>query len=525
MGAGAGCPVRRVRPGAYVFLFLCFALIVCATHLPHLGLPFHWDELGHFIPAARDLYREGLWIPRSAEPNVHPPGLMLYLAGVWSVFGYSIPVTRAAMLLLASAAALVVFLLAIQLCRGVRGAPAFSAVVLVLLSPLVYTQAMLAQLDLPAMLLTCWALLCFLQARFRSAALVSTALVLVKETGLVVPAVFAFWLWREGRLRQALYFLVPLAALSGWLAALAVSTGHVFGSSEFTRYNVFFALQPMRAGASLLRRLYYLAAGNFHWAGWAAVWWAARHQHTYSHQAWKVAATLGAAHVLAVSLLGGAALERYLLPVLPLIYIAMAAAWSASASRWMRLSQGLVMAGFVLCLFVNPPYPFPYENNLAAVDFVRLHQSAAGFLERHFAQRTVTTAWPLSAALRHPEYGYVSRSLAVRELPDFSASRVEALDPAEVEVFVLYSREWDPAVNLWRWGWFRALQHRYYGWEPPASPELMEDRFQLREVARWDRRGQWIAVYARVGGLPAKLRATGAAPGGGLAQPPRPGGA
>ncbi len=500
MEAGEDRRARRVRPDTYLFFLACFALIVFATHLPHLDLPLYWDEAGYFAPAARDLHLRGLWIPRSAVPNVHPPGLMLYLAGVWSLLGYSVEATRAAMLLVSAAAMLVVFLLAIELCRGLRGAPAIGAVLLMLVSPLVYMQGMLAQLDLPAMLLTCWALLCFLQGRFLAAALVSTALVLVKETGAAAPAVFAFWLWRQGKLRQALYFLAPVAALGGWLLLLAVKTGHLFGNTEFTDYNVFFALHPLRIGAALLRRLYYLLLGNFHWAGWLAVWWAARRQRIFAQPSWKVAGTLAVAQVAVVSLLGGAVLERYLLPVLPLMYIAMAAAWTTSSSRWMRLSQGVVMAGLLACLFVNPPYPFPYENNLAAVDFVRLHESAAQFLEEQCAGRTITTAWPLSAALRRPEYGYVSRRLAVREIADFSASRVRALEAAKVDVFVLYSREWDPPVNLWNFRWFRAVRHRFYGWEPPVSPREVEARFQLREVARWSRRGQWIAVYVRRAG-------------------------
>jgi hypothetical protein len=97
----------------------------------------------------------------------------------------------------------------------------------------------------------------------------------------------------------------------------------------------------------------------------------------------------------------------------------------------------------------------------------------------------------------------VSRRLAVREIADFSASRVRALEAAKVDVFVLYSREWDPPVNLWNFRWFRAVRHRFYGWEPPVSPREVEARFQLREVARWSQRGQWIAVYVRrVGARP-----------------------
>lgn len=497
MGAAAGGPARRTRPETYLFFLAAFALVVFASHLPYLDLPFHWDEAGYFIPAARDLWLHGLWVPRSATPNVHPPGLLLYLVSMWSLAGYSIPVTRAAMLLLTAAAALVVFLLAIQLCRGLRGVPAIWAVLLVLLSPLAYTQGMLAQLDLPAMLLTAWALLCFLQARYLAAALISTALVLVKETGVVAPAVFALWLWCEGRRREALYFLLPVAALSGWLATLAASTGHVFGDREFTEYNVFYLLHPVRGGAALLRRAYYLLIANFHWAGWLAIWWACRRHVIFSNRAWRVAATLGLAHLLAVSLLGGAVLERYLLPVLPLLYIAMAAAWTTASGWRVRLSQAVVMAGLPLCLFLNPPYPFPYENNLAMVDFVRLHASAAGYLERSYPRSTVTTAWPLSTALRRPEYGYLQRRLTVRELPDFAVSRVRALDPAQVDVFVLYSREWEPELSLWRHGFLRTLRERYWGWEPQISGQELQGRFGLTEVARWQRRGQWIAVFAR----------------------------
>ena len=49
-------------------------------HLPLLTLPFHWDELGQFVPAALDLYRDGAWVPHSTLPNVHPPGVMLITA-------------------------------------------------------------------------------------------------------------------------------------------------------------------------------------------------------------------------------------------------------------------------------------------------------------------------------------------------------------------------------------------------------------------------------------------------------------
>jgi predicted membrane-bound dolichyl-phosphate-mannose-protein mannosyltransferase len=49
------------------------------------------------------------------------------------------------------------------------------------------------------MLFTCLALLLFLQDKIRLAALACAALVLVKETGLLVPLLFGVWLLYEKR--------------------------------------------------------------------------------------------------------------------------------------------------------------------------------------------------------------------------------------------------------------------------------------------------------------------------------------
>src|SRR5690242_6286920 len=95
-------PRRKVRAGTHLLFFTGFAAGVYAIHLPYLALPYFWDEMGQFVPAALDILHDGAWVPHSTVPNVHPPGVMAYLALVWRVFGYSIPATRASMLLLSS---------------------------------------------------------------------------------------------------------------------------------------------------------------------------------------------------------------------------------------------------------------------------------------------------------------------------------------------------------------------------------------------------------------------------------------
>jgi 4-amino-4-deoxy-L-arabinose transferase-like glycosyltransferase len=472
-------PRRRIRPDTYLLFLALFAFIVFLSHAPLLRLPYYWDELGQFIPAALDLFQTGAWIPHSTVPNVHPPGVMAYLAAFWTVAGYSIVHTRVAMLLLASAAVLAAFLLVIELCRNVRGVPAFPAVFLLCVSPLFFAQAMLAQLDMPAMLFACLALLLFLQDKIRLAALACTALVLVKETGLLAPLLFAAWLLHEKRRRDALWFLLPAAALACWLIVLARGAGHLFGNTEFTRYNLYYPFHPVRFAFALGRRLYYLFFQDFHWIGTIAILLAWR-RGVFATRAWRIAWLLIGIHVLFLSVVGGAMLERYLLPVLPLVYAAMVAAMSIYEGALKLVCQIALFAGLIAGNFWNPPYPFPFENNLAFTDFVRLQQTAAEFVARNYPGERIATVWPLTSALSRPEYGYVRNAMPVRSLPDFNAH--------DARIFVLFTRMWEP-----RWTWtkielVRKIWRRFYGYEPePTIPGL--------PVARWERRGQWIAVY------------------------------
>src|ERR1700689_2288879 len=94
--------MRAIRFSTFL-LPVAFALVVFLAHLPYLGLPYFWDELGQFVPAALDILHDGAWIPHSTVPNAHPPAVMAYLALVWRMAGYSITATRWSMLALAAA--------------------------------------------------------------------------------------------------------------------------------------------------------------------------------------------------------------------------------------------------------------------------------------------------------------------------------------------------------------------------------------------------------------------------------------
>lgn len=488
---------RRTRSSSYVLVFVWLGLALFFAHSPFFTLPYFWDELGQFVPAALDIQRDGAWVPHSTVPNVHPPGVMAWLAGVWTVFGYSIPSTRAAMLFLAAIGALFSFLLAVRLCGGFPGTPAFMAIVLLLVDPLFYTQSMMAQLDMPAMVGSVAALWLFFEERHAWAALACTALVLAKETGIVLPVIFLVVLLRRRQLRDASFYVAPFVVLAAWLLVLWRGTGHILGDPGFAQYNVAYALHPVRACLSLIRRIYYLFIADFRWIGTLALIAARRHWRLFWRSDWQIVWVFAIAHVLLVSLLGGAELERYLVPVLPILYIAIAAALSLLPKLWRNLSMAGLALGLIAASFINPPYPFPFENNLAMTDFVELQREAAHALEHSYAKETIYTAWPLTAALRRPEFGYVERPLTASETSDLHASTLSRLSPGAVRVLVLYSRTWEPAWGVLQNPLVRRFLGHFYQYEPQMNEQQCREVLGLTRVGRWSRRGQWVELYAR----------------------------
>lgn len=479
-----------------VVFFLLFTAPLFAIHWPLLDLPFFWDEQGQFIPTALDLLHSGAWVAHSTIPNVHPPGVEAYLVGWYKLFGFSIPVTRAAMLAMAGLALLFTFLLAIELSKDADGAPAFLPPFLLLASPLFYTQSMMAQLDMPAMVFTLLSLVLFIRRKYALCAAACVALVLVKETGIVAPAVFfAILLWRKEWKRAAL-FAVPGIALAAWLLVLHRATGYWLGNPGFAHYNVAYALHPVRIALSFARRVYYIFFAEFRWIGTVVLIWVLRKRKLFGSEAWRVTLAVAGATIVLVSVLGGAELERYVLPVLPVFCIAVSVALTLLPRRAALASTAALFLGLIASLFWNPPYPFPYENNLAMVDFVRLQQTASAYAEDHLKGLTIATAWPYTAGMEDSAYGFVTHKLRVIETNDFHVSSIQNLPDTGYDALITYSRTWAPPGGVIALSLVRRFLTKFYDWQPNITPAECE-ALGLTQVASWKLRGQEADVYVR----------------------------
>jgi 4-amino-4-deoxy-L-arabinose transferase-like glycosyltransferase len=489
-------PPRKAKPQHLFIFFLVFAIPLFLIHLQLLSLPYFWDELGQFIPTALDLVRSGAIVAHSTVPNVHPPGVAAYLALCYKIFGFSIPVTRLAMLLLASVGLLLTFLLAIELSQGAKGAPAFLPPILLLISPLFYTQSMMAQLDMPAMVFTLLALLLFVKRQYVAAMVACAALVLVKETGIVAPFVFLCVLaWRKDW-KRAVLFVAPALVLFGWLAILHAKTGFWLGDAEFGRYNVSYALHPVRMVIALARRVFYLFFGEMRWVGTVVIAVTVRACKSFHTSAWAVVAAVGGLTIVLVSVFGGAELERYLMPVLPLFYIAVSVGLTA-INRPLSIAAAAVIAlSLVFFVVWNPPYPFPFENNYAMVDFVHLQQIAASYAERNLQDRKIATAWPYTDGLRNPDFGYVEHGLTAVETNDFHFSSVDAIPPDNFDTLIIYTREWAPETSVTNYPLVQRFLRHFYQWEPAITAEQCR-KLGLEEKISFTAHGQTVSIFSR----------------------------
>ncbi|MGH9465928.1 MAG: ArnT family glycosyltransferase [Terriglobales bacterium] len=492
MAAGAQPdPVRRASWGLRLAPLGIYVALL-ALHAPLLRLPYFWDEAGYFIVAARDCWRHFWLIPHATLANGHPPLLSLYLSAVWMLTGFHILATRAAMLVWAAALVWAVY----RLAEARLGRQAWIPALLVALSPLVFAQSSLAQLDLPVAALVLWALVGRQRGRPAWETGLLAAACLMKETAIIVPAVLLLYDRRRG-----LRHLVPIGALGLWFVFYHAHTGYWFGNPQYYAYNVGLALGSLpRVLLDLLRRIWQVGFYDGTGALTAvALWalWACRRRQSDDRPGprWPTSWLLViAVYIVFHAVVGGAVLARYLLPALALYIIGVSellvrlprAAW------WATACAAILVASW----FWNPPYPFPYEDNLAYVHFIRLHQAAARELEAHPPAGAIWTAWPATDELTRPALGYVGHRLPIHALQNFSAASLDQVTEAP-PVLYLYSRIYQPRMDLAKDSslWARWSLH-YFGYSGPAPPVAWLRRLHLHPLYRRASHGQWVLLAA-----------------------------
>lgn len=525
---------RKLGAGKAAALFVLFAAALTALHAPLLRLPYFWDEVGYYVPAARDLL-SGSLIPYSTPSNAHPPLVLAWLALCWKAFGQKLLVTRCAMLLLAAFSLLGFFHLARAVSNSVVAA---CSTLLVAIYPVFFVQSSLAQVDLPSAGFIFWGLESYLRRQRLWAALWFSLAVLAKETAVLAPlALFLLWIYQRAIQRispaaakaatpesapvgpaetRALpdgsivwSLAIPALALTLWYAYHYAHTGQVFGNPEFFRYNVQTTLHPLRIFLALLLRAWQtvayldlyvltLACAVAMARRFAPIQDARGERRRIDIPTQFSFLAIAMVYLISLSVIGGAVLARYMLPVVPLVILVCVSTIWRRLPAWKAVLVVVVLA-FLSALFVNPPYGFSLEDNLAYRDYIRLHRPAEAFLQERYPKARVLTAWPASAELTRSYLGYVPTPMQVVRIEDFSMAHVlSAADASSrFDVALVFSTKYQPQRSMLdRWRLWQEWKSRYFGYHLDLTPEATASVLGGNLVYVERRRGQWVGIVA-----------------------------
>jgi 4-amino-4-deoxy-L-arabinose transferase-like glycosyltransferase len=507
-------------------LYPVFFAAVYLSHLTLLRLPYFWDEGGYYIPAAWDFFRTGTLIPVTTVTNAHPPLPSILLAGWWRLSGFVPSGTRTFICMVTAAALLAVY----RLARNLLGTPAAVATtVLTAIYPVWFAQSTLAHADIFAAAFTLWGLSLYLQeasessagaphldsemwasiqARIYTVILFSLA-ALSKETAIVTPVALAIWevflYTRERRLRPhgtwIAALLSPILPLAAWYGYHFHRTGYVFGNPEFLRYNATANLDAHRIALCLYHRLLHLTSHMNLFvpvvcAVAALLIPAIANRTRLSRPVLNAVAVVLMANWIAFSVLGGALLTRYLLPMYPLVLLVCVSVWQRHLRPWYLLAA-LTAAAFLAGIWINPPYAFAPEDNLTYRDMIVLHQRAVGLIAQKWPQATVLTAWPAISELERPELGYTTHPIKAFAIRNFSMEEIEkaAAEPGDYDTALIFSTKWTPprgSVDLSRRN--APADARYFDFHEDVRPAQAAAILHGELVWQAAIRGEWVAI-------------------------------
>ena len=526
--------MRYAETVRYRLLYPVFFAAVYLSHLTLLRLPYFWDEGGYYIPAAWDFFRTGSLIPQTTATNAHPPLPSVLLSGWWHLSGFVPSGTRTLVCMVSAAALLAVFGLGRKLLGSGAGV---ALAVLTAVYPIWFAQSTLAHADIFAAAFTLWGLLVYLGAieptpgprlvreKMVAATLFSLA-ALSKETAVVTPAALAAWegylLLRDRRVigatrSHALWIaalLFPALPLAAWYAYHFHKTGFVFGNPEYFRYNAAANLGVQRIGLCLYHRLLHLTMHMNMFVPVVCTLAALlipviEERHGLGRRLTGAIFAVLAANWAAFSVLGGALLTRYLLPMYPLVLLLCISEWRRRFFRWEWIAV-LSAAGFLAGIWVNPPYAFAPEDNLTYRDMVVLHQHAVAMIANKWPQATVLTAWPAVSELGRPELGYTRVPVKTFTIRNFSFDEMQkaAADPGQYDTALLFSTKLAPHGRLRLGGSNTAADAEYFDFHEDMRPAEAAAMLHGEVVWQASRNGEWAAVlrFPRVVNAMERLR-------------------
>lgn len=460
-------------------LFLFFLILLFFVKANILNAPYHWDVMGYVMPSAENFFQTGR-LGSLTGLSGHPPLFFILLAFCWKVFGQSVFVSHGLVLFFGAFGLTFAFILTEKIFSWKEAA---AAVCLLFFNPLFFAQVGLVYLSVPLAGLAVSTVFFYLRRRHILYLISAAAMILIKETAAVVVASIVVYdlllvlagkvKWREG-LRRAAVLSLPFISLAFWILYHWKKSGWIFNTKLLVNRER--ALTLFR-GNFFRHLIFDASAENVNRYGWIIflaltvylVCQAVKGKRLKAEWLFLMIVIL---NILFFSYTDD--LPRYFLIFYPFYFILGARAFVGLSAK-LRLkdfvSGALVMAVILLSVTHysgrRDTDGWRLESNMEYLDFVRICQSAARFIESGYPEFQIITTFPLTPAFQIPRYGYVSRPLSV----------------VPVEMFENYE---DVLV-------VRSLQANYLDF----NRFLQSQKDSLKRIAEFARKGKRVVVYKK----------------------------
>jgi 4-amino-4-deoxy-L-arabinose transferase-like glycosyltransferase len=400
----------------------------------------------------------------------HPPGLhLIFAAFAKASGGASLTLAHLLVAVFSAIGVCATYLLAR---RSFEPLVAWTAALLLLLSPVYFAQSAMFLADLPVAALGALATFLALTRRFRAYVLCAACMTLIKETAAAVVLAIAIYKFIEARtegrrgISELLRYSAPVAALAVFVLIQKAATGRFLWIYDFDVEFAKTGLDSVTRPFGLLNAWIFLNQNRVVFTALILL---------------SLVFTSGARRrkelLLFVLLVIFSAwpfafiyyLPRYLMPVLPVFCILTAASmYDLVRSRTLRLVSFGALLAFAGATLASQPLSGNGETSLRYLDIVQINKSAADIITQNYPRDTVVAVFPNASSFRVPVLGYVDASHPVKSFHDSS-------DVAGAGVIFVSSPSAPNGEDLRQ----LALRH--------AWPRIV----------RFEDGGAWVEVYAK----------------------------
>ena len=388
-----------------------------------INAPFHWDALTHV--------RYSLHI---SEKNIYPnrPSLLFfYLALLYRLFGFSIPLTHISIILISTSVLFFTYKLASYLFNNTI---ALGSILFLFFSPLFFSQSGIINQSMPVTLMTLLCVYYFFKKRFLLYGLFFILACLTKENALLIfIPIFAVALMGEETGRKKIIIL-----MKAMIPLLIIITFGmvVFHGREFSHLIYYWELVD---SGSFLRTLSRIKEVFFDFLNMnvlvlyclclSALYLVKKKMMKNKHRGnIKTISLFLCVYIISFLFFFGfypRFLPRHWLPVYP--YMAIMTSYLLVRNfvkknvLYYLIMFTTIIFSFYLCykpLLSNAPTGSGavMERNMSYLNIVKSHKMAAEYIEKKYPGRIIATFWPMRRELRHPQLGYVKTTIKTRDL-------------------------------------------------------------------------------------------------------------